>query len=368
MTRTRRTALRWLAPVLAAVVLIGAGGAVSALTNAARADLPPRSASTLLVDIQKARLTGLSGTIVQHADLGIPALPTSGGTGSSTSPASLVSGSHTLRVWYAGPERSRISLLGDYGESDLVKNGRSVWLWSSADKTATHWVLPAGTRHEPSTQLPMNRMTPQRAADAALKAISPSTKVTTNGTAEVAGRSAYLLALAPRSANTLVESVQVAIDGKTHVPTRVQVFAKGHTAPVFEVGFTSFDPHSPSSSVFGFNPPPGTKVTRKSLDSLAPDRSGRRAVQAAVPGSAPHVVGSGWSSVLVVPAPKQAKALTSSGKGLAAMVSKLPKVSGSWGSGRLLRGTVFSALLTDNGTLVVGAVPPKTLYAALGAR
>lgn len=362
---SRRPALRWLAPLVAAVVFAGAGALFSALTNAASADLAPRSTARLLTDVQQAKLRGLSGTVVQNADLGIPALPgLDAGPASATNPATLLSGSHTLRLWYAGPERARVALLGDYGESDLVRNGRSVWLWSSSDKSATHWQLPAGSPEAPPTQ--HGPLTPQQAADAALKAISPTTKVASNGTAVVAGRPAYLLALEPRSADTLVQSVQIAIDGATRVPTRVQVFAKGRTAPVLEVGFTSFDPHAPAASVFAFNPPPGTKVTEKSLGSLThrgshPMAKGHRHDTRS---EGPTVVGSGWASVLVLPAPLGEKL---SG-GTSTVLKQLPKVSGSWGSGRLLRGTVFSAVLTDDGRVAVGAVPPQQLYDALARR
>ena len=41
-------------------------------------------------------------------------------------------------------------------------------------------------------------------------------------------------------------------------------------------------------------------------------------------------------------------------------------MSGDWGSGRLLAGTAFSAVLTDDGRLAVGAVRPEKLYQALG--
>jgi hypothetical protein len=47
------------------------------------------------------------------------------------------------------------------------------------------------------------------------------------------------------------------------------------------------------------------------------------------------------------------------------VLQALPTVSGAWGSGHLLRGTLFSALLTDDGRLVIGAVAPNALYAAL---
>ena len=42
-------------------------------------------------------------------------------------------------------------------------------------------------------------------------------------------------------------------------------------------------------------------------------------------------------------------------------------MSGTWGSGHLLEGTVFSAVLTDDGRLAIGAVPPSALYDALSA-
>jgi hypothetical protein len=50
------------------------------------------------------------------------------------------------------------------------------------------------------------------------------------------------------------------------------------------------------------------------------------------------------------------------------MLDALPTVHGSWGSGHLLRGSLFSALLTDDGRVAVGAVAPQALYSALRAR
>jgi hypothetical protein len=51
-----------------------------------------------------------------------------------------------------------------------------------------------------------------------------------------------------------------------------------------------------------------------------------------------------------------------------AVLQALPRVSGAWGSGRLLNGTLFSVLLTDDGRMAVGAVPASQLYAALLAK
>ena len=367
---TRRPALRWLAPLLAVALLTTAGSVVSALTATARQSLPPRSAAQLLVDVQKARLDGLSGTIVQTSDLGLPALPGVAGNNSSEF-SSLVSGSHTLRVWYAGPQRARIALLGQFGESDLIRNGSDLWAWSSKNNTATHATVPAGsgTHQDSGAPAPGAPTTPQQAADQALKAISPTTTVSTDSSAVVAGRTAYQLVLTPKDGTSLIGSVRIAIDGATHIPTRVQVFAKGTSSPAFEVGFTSFDPSTPSSSVFSFNPPPGATVTERSVPGTGgSDTGGSNRHPTSGNGPKPQVVGTGWTSVLVASVPHDTSGSSSQPGQLGSLGStfrSLPTVSGSWGSGHLLEGTVFSAVLTDDGRLAIGAVSPAALYHAL---
>ena len=363
----RRPALRWLVPAALAVVLAAGGSVAGVLSATADGPLAPRSASQLLVDVQKAQVTGLSGTIVQNAELGLPSLPgVGGGSSGSSEMSSLVSGSHTLRLWYAGPNRVRVALLGSLGESDLVRNGTDLWTWSSKDKAATHREVPL-SEQTPRSLASASPVTPQQAAEAALKAISPSTKVSTDGTETVAGRPAYQLLLQPKDTASLVGSVRVAVDSKTRVPTRVQVFAKGQDEPAFEVGFTSFDPTTPSPTVFGFNPPPGTKVTESgtTAGSEGHSRDGARARMHGSAADRPEVVGQGWTSVVVAKVPTRATSSEGGSGQLAQALKVLPEVRGSWGSGHLLRGTLFSALLTDDGRLVVGAVAPEALYAAL---
>ena len=92
---TSRPALRWLVPAAVTATVLGGGAALRTLTASADPTLPARSAAQLLVDLQTARLDGLSGTVVQRADLGLPALPVSGQGSSELS--SLVSGSRSTR-------------------------------------------------------------------------------------------------------------------------------------------------------------------------------------------------------------------------------------------------------------------------------
>jgi outer membrane lipoprotein-sorting protein len=78
--------------------------------------------------------------------------------------------------------------------------------------------------------------------------------------------------------------------------------------------------------------------------------------------SAPRVIGSGWMAVGVFPA----GGLTGSPGGVpgALLRSATPVHGSSWGSGRLLRTSLFSVLITSNGKALIGAVAPSVLYAA----
>jgi outer membrane lipoprotein-sorting protein len=339
---------------------------------------------------------------VQPSNLGLPSIAglaggggAEGGSGGSSALSSTVAGTHTWRVWLAGQDKQRLALVGSLGESDLIRDGRNVWMWSSKDKTATHTVLPAesasgdhsgaaggapgtgGSTPSP-TDLPK---TPQEAAQRALAALDPTTSVTTSGTSSVAGRSAYDLVLKPRDAQSLVAQVRISIDATKHVPLRVQVYSTKIANPAFEVGFTSVDFATPAASQFAFNPPPGTKVTEKALPAKADLQKGSAAAKAQADAVRPTVVGKGWTTVLVGKLPTAAGTLPSTGekatggKGAAGsqaqlqgLLALLPKVSGSWGSGHLLSGTLFSAVVTTDGRYAVGAVAPDRLYAALAAK
>jgi outer membrane lipoprotein-sorting protein len=348
---TKSPALRWTVPAVAAAAVIGGGAVVGTLTASADPNLPPRSAAELLVDLQTARMDGLSGTVVQRADLGLPSLPVQGDNRSSDL-SSLISGKHTLRVWYAGPDQARVALLGRLGESDIILNKQDIWVWSSQDNTYAHKRLPGSPEQQAEAhQLPF---TPQQAAEAALAAIDPSTVVSTAGSARVAGRDAYEMVLAPRDSASLVGQVRFAIDAQEHVPLRVQVYAKGATNPALEVAFTAIDFDRPDAAQFAFTPPPGAK--EEQIDKLGLPLP----LAGAMAPAGGKVVGKGWTSVLVGPAPTQ---FAGGGQGeVGGLLQILPPVSGSWGSGRLLSGKLFSVLITDDGRTLFGLVSPERLY------
>ena len=49
-----------------------------------------------------------------------------------------------VRVWYGTDRKARVSLVGDLAETDVVRNGDDVWLWSSTTREARHYVLKEG--------------------------------------------------------------------------------------------------------------------------------------------------------------------------------------------------------------------------------
>ncbi|SHN00951.1 LolA family protein [Cryptosporangium aurantiacum] len=344
----RRPALRWVVPAIVLVLALAVGGVGRMLTADAAPSLPPRTAAELLVDLQTAVPHALSGTVVQRSELGMPDFSGAGSSGADFT--SMLTGVHTLRVWYGGEDRQRLALLGPFGESDVVRNGNDVWTWSSEKNTATHTRLTAEDlrRVNPTPSVSGTPMptTPQDAADKALAAISPTTEVTTDGTARVAGRAAYELVLKPKDAATRIGQVRVAIDAEKKMPLRVRVYARGASSPAYEVGFTQVSFATPDPAQFEFTPPAGATVNEAPAAGKEPDLTDRLTV-----------VGSGWTQVAVVTGVRATGSATS-------MLDALPKVSGSWGSGRLLESNLLCALITDDGRLVVGAVDPERLYEA----
>src|SRR5258707_8203696 len=91
--------LRWTMPG-GALVVAGALLAGTMLASAAAPSLPRQTPAQLLAAMRQARLpAAMSATVSESANLGFPALPNIGGLPPSPpSPASLLSGTHTLQI------------------------------------------------------------------------------------------------------------------------------------------------------------------------------------------------------------------------------------------------------------------------------
>jgi hypothetical protein len=109
------------------------------------------------------------------------------------------------------------------------------------------------------------------------------------------------------------------------------------------------------------SPPPAGSVTYSSF-GVAGSAGSSEVI--GLPIIAPTVRGQGWLSVAVLPAGMGGQA-----SGIAAALgSAATPVHGSWGSGRLLRTSLLSILLTPGGGVLVGAVQPSVLYGYISPR
>jgi outer membrane lipoprotein-sorting protein len=368
------------AGVVAAVAAVGIASAITA-AQAAPA-LPPRTPAQLLTGLAgPGKVPPLTGTVVETASLGIPQLP---GSENPNEITSLLAGSHTLRVWYDGPKRVRLAVPVRMGETDLIRNGTTAWLWESGSVSVTKFLIPNHRSGEPEPVVPRAPLTPQQAAKQVLAAVGPSTRVTTEANVTVAGRAAYQLVLAPKTSSSLIGKITLALDAEhLNVPLRVQVFAKKAATPAFQVGYTSISFVTPAASNFDFTPPAGAKVRtvsphRTAVYEPAQEQQGRY--------SGVRIIGKDWTSVAVLPEAAlsevagrgnaagvagQAARSASGGGGqvsgsavLGTLLGAAHPVHGAWGSGRLLRTSLVSVLITSNGHVLIGAVTPSVLYAA----
>ena len=348
--------LRWAVPVVAGAVVAAVAIMPSIAVGQDHPVLPERSAASLLAGLMTAHAPVLSGTVVETARLGLPDLPTTGSGQTALSWQNLATGTHTARVWLDGGQRQRIALLGDLAESDVVHDGADVWVYSSTANSVQHLTLPAGTHTSDGAagDPAMPVLTPDQVAARVLAAVSPTTAVTVDSTAVVAGRPAYQLVLSPRDHRSLISSVTVALDSATLTPLRVQVYGADRTTPAFETAYTDVSFARPSADVFAFTPPAGARVRTSTPGSaVGPSAPGLPATAGDL-GRA--VIGTGWTAVLVA----ADVTLPMSGDGTS-QLGLLTKAATRVPQGLLLRTALLTLLLTNDGHLYVGAVDAASL-------
>jgi outer membrane lipoprotein-sorting protein len=395
LTSVSRHRARYLIPLGAAAITAVVVIAPQAASGAQHPDLAPRTASQLLASLEQAHVPQFSGTTVETARLGLPSLDDAnlpgvsiGGQSQLAQIFTLLTGSHTAQIAYGGSDRQRVAIfLSDLSETDVVHNGSDLWTYSSDGDSYTHASL--GKDSEPTTSPADNVVDPTRAAERALAEINPSTAVTVDRTAEVAGRPAYQLDLAPRDSRSLVSSVRIALDSATWLPLRVEIWSRQNASePAFSVGFTSISMKAPSASTFSFTPPPNATNAGKPFSELGLGESDQAGQPGAGDGSGhqrgsptQQVLGKDWTSVFVeqlssseraalpgaVPqsvgtsapgasgAPPQIKP---AGGDLAGVLNQFAtKVA----AGHLITTTLFSILITNDNRILIGAVTPAYL-------
>ncbi|MGW6578520.1 LolA family protein [Streptomyces globisporus] len=395
----RRKAARYIVPVAVAGVAAATIGLVPALASSGDPDLPKISAQELIERIAASDEEQLSGTFKISTDLGLPLDGLAGSLvpggeggdkdGGAAAPQDklmeLTSGTHTLRVAADGPERQKLSVLGDASEYSVIHNQGEVWAYDSESDEVYHAEAPEGRdggHAEKAPKAPEGApATPKDFAEQALAAAGDTTSVTVDGTAQVAGRDAYQLLIKPKQSGSTIGSVRIAVDAENGVPLKFTLSAASGGKAVVDAGFTKVDFSKPAASTFAFTPPKGAKVTE--ADELETGEDERGAAQKALPGQLAeldglageggfNVIGEGWTSIAEIKSPG-GKGLPEAGSGdmpaeAQGFLDALgDKVTGKFGSGTVFKTRLVNALLTDDGSVYVGAVTKDALVRAADA-
>ncbi|MEV5431108.1 sigma-E factor regulatory protein RseB domain-containing protein [Streptomyces sp. NPDC052701] len=382
----RRRAARYVVPVAVMGVAAATIGLVPALADSGDPDLPKITAQQLVEKIAKSDVEQLSGTVKISTDLGLPNLgglesgllsgaarPDDGGSSADPSAklTELASGTHTLRIAADGPDRQKLSLLENAAEYSLIRNGTDVWGYDSESNEVYHGTVAESARDEERRP----PATPKDFAEEALKAVDDTTSVTVDGTAQVAGRDAYKLLIEPKQSGSTVGAISVAVDAETGLPLKFTLTPASGGAAVVDAGFTRVSFARPPASAFDFTPPRGAKVTEdgdlaghhaergerapKSADGLAGGLGGP---------DGPKTIGEGWNTVATFDTGGEGLPAAGAGGDLGGFLDSLgDPVSGKFGSGTVFSTRLVNALITDDGTVYVGAVTKDALVKAAGA-
>jgi outer membrane lipoprotein-sorting protein len=381
MALRARSLGRWSVPVAVLAGISGFAVVPHVLpASAAVPSLAPITPTELLDKVRTSNVRAFSGTVKMSSHLGLPDLGAFG-VGQGTM-LDLLTGSHTSHIWVDGPEHLRVALDAPSAESDWIRNGSDLWAWRSDTQTVQHTVLPADTPDDADAAEAKTSETvdPTVMAAKALAMIEPSTTISVRTPDYIAGRAAYELVLTPKSANSTVGDVVIGIDAENGVPLAVRIDAKNSTTPAVSVAFSQISYATPDASTFAFSPPPGSTVTETAdATSLLPigesrhDHHGDRRTKdggwfAYAPASTTDpaktngmtTVGSDWESVAIVSG-------QSVGGQLGGLLSSATTVQTAAGPAKLISTSLVNALVLDDGRIVVGAVTPAALAAAVPA-
>jgi len=387
---------RWAVPGGAVAVTAAVVAGLQMPAAQAPPDLPAKTPAQLLASLSgDKQVPPMTGTVVETASLGRPSHPTQDTT--PTSLASLLTGSHTAKVYYQDSSHFRLAIPQPQAETDIIANGGKTYLWESASDSVTEFTGsanqgPADQGKSASTPAPspaQTPLTPQQAANQILAKVGKTTLVSVESNVMVAGEPAYQLVLAPKDTNSLVGKIVIALDGKYGVPLSVELYAKGATSPAFQVGYTSLQWVTPDPANFSFTPPKGASVTVEN-GGASKSKSGT-ATGSGTSGFGSY--GHNWLTVVsfpqsdlmqgfgvagsskaaASPSGSQQDIVSANNQGVSVSSQELlnalfgsgKTVSGSWGTGTLVTTSLVSMLIT-NGEVYVGAVTPSVLYAAVG--
>jgi outer membrane lipoprotein-sorting protein len=310
--------------------------------------LPSTTPDALVASVLTARLPAMSGTVQITNNLGLPSLP---------GLPQVATGNGEIRVWTDGSDRTRLAIPSPASEQTVVEDGRTLYVWNSADRTVAEHSLHNAAKTA-TGEAKAQDLDPATAAKDLVAAVGKTSTVSVDGTDMVANRPAYDLVLTPKpTERTLLREVRIAVDAQTRIPLQLTVLGENTNSPALRIGFSSLNIGPQDPSLFHFTVPSNaTVVNGDNKDKHSAEIAGS---------TEPKLVGQGWDTVIVAQLPKASGANTDSMLGMVRQFGKA--VHGTWGSGWLISTNIGNAVITSDGRVAAGFVPQQVLYQALGS-
>jgi hypothetical protein len=223
---TRR---RWAVVAVVAAVLVSAPSVVSALAPAGASVDPVRLRDLVLGSAERP----YQGYAESAGSLALPELPNLGAV------TALFSMRTPMRVWYAGPDRYRVDILGTAGEHDVYRLPDGEYTWDYGDNTLTELI------GDPGVRLPRaGDLLPPELARRVVRAAHGDPVSALPGR-NVAGVAASGFRLVPADPDTTIGRADVWADPVTGVAVRVELTARGQDSPILVTEFQQLEQTTP---------------------------------------------------------------------------------------------------------------------------
>jgi hypothetical protein len=327
---------RWLVMGGAVAGLVALPGLVGAVPARDRSV----AAGELLARVLASDRVAYQGYAEARAGLALPDVPRAGRV------VALLGETTRMRAFVAGRDLWRVDELTPIGERDLYHGDGGALLWDSGERRAV------ATGDDPPVRFarPADLLPPELGRR--LAAAAEAGEATRLGARRVAGVQALGLRIVPWSAETTVGRVDLWADPGSGLPVRVELTARGGTAPIVTSTFLDLRLAAPDPAHVRFTLPADADVESDETPDLAraidrfspyvlPDPLAGRPRRTAV-GSAASTYGRGFDLVAVLAFPASFSPRTRD------FLEKVPVRRGPWGEASVLATPLLNGMVFED--------------------
>ena len=216
------------------------------------------AAAELLHRVRASSGVAYQGYAESRGRIGLPDVPRAGRV------VALLGETTRMRAYVAGPARWRVDELTPIGERDLYRDGPETWFWDSGERRAlaTRGEDAAVRFARPADLLPpeLGRRVAAAAEEGEVRRLAPR---------RVAGVRALGLRVTPGSADTTVARADLWADPRTGLAVRVELTARGASAPILTSAFLDLRLRAPDPDLLRFSVPADAEVQADDAPDVA---------------------------------------------------------------------------------------------------